>query len=67
MPESEFNSLMSGETVFHSVWESALMSCEIFNMVNENIKSIELLKPRNAETLIGIENMKKDLSDFKVK
>lgn len=66
MPQSEFNSLISGQIAIHSVWESALMSCEIMHMLDENCKTIALLDKKNDDTLVGIQKMDKDLKEFKV-
>lgn len=66
MPQTEFNALMSGTTPFHSVWESALMSCEVLHMTEENIKTIETFTTKNADTLVGIQTLNDDLIQFKV-
>lgn len=66
MPQSEFNALMSGQIAIHSVWESALMSCEILHMLDENCKTIVQLDKKSDETLEGIQTMDKDIADFKV-
>lgn len=64
MPKSEFNAFMTGQIAFHSVWESALMSCEMMHMLDENCKTITQLEKRNDETIDGIEQMDKDMTDF---
>lgn len=66
MPQNEFNALMTGTTAFHSVWESALMSCEVLHMTDENINTIEGLKTKSADTLQGIQALNDDLIQFKV-
>lgn len=66
MPQSEFNALMSGQIAIHSVWESALMSCEILHMLDENCKTIAQLDKKSDETLDGIQAMDKDIAEFKV-
>lgn len=66
MPQSEFNALMSGQIAIHSVWESALMSCEILHMIDENCKTMAQLEKKNNETLEGIQSMDKDIAEFKV-
>lgn len=66
MPQSEFNSLMSGQIAINSVWESALMHCEIMHMLDENCKTIKRLDKKNDETLDGIQQMDKDITEFKV-
>ncbi|XP_031623766.1 rab5 GDP/GTP exchange factor [Contarinia nasturtii] len=65
MPVSEFNALMSGQIAIHSVWESALMSCEMMHMLDENCKTITQLNKRNNETLDYIQQMDKDITEFK--
>lgn len=57
---------MSGQIAIHSVWESALMSCEIMHMLDENCKTIAQLDKKNNETLDGIQQMDKDITEFKV-
>lgn len=66
MPQSEFNALMSGQIAIHSVWESALMSCEMMHMLDENCKTITQLEKKNDETLESIQQMDKDITEFKV-
>lgn len=66
MPQHEFNALMSGAIPYHSVWESALMSCEVLHMVDENIKTIQAYQERNADTLQGVQALNDDLIQFKV-
>lgn len=66
MPQSEFNALMSGQIAIHSVWESALMSCEMMHMLDENCKTITQLEKKNDETMECIQQMDKDIAEFKV-
>lgn len=66
MPQIEFNALMSGQIAIHSVWESALMSCEMMHMLDENCKTITLLEKNNDDTLECIQQMTKDITEFKV-
>lgn len=66
MPQSEFNALMSGQMAIHSVWESALHFCEMMHMLNENCKTITQLEKRNNETVDGIQQMDKDMTEFSV-
>lgn len=66
MAQNEFNALMSGEMSGHSVWESALMSCEMMHMLDENCKTIENLEKKNKESLDGVQQLDKDITDFKV-
>lgn len=66
MPQGEFNALMSGQMSIHSVWESALMSCEMMHMLDENCKTITQLEKRNDETIDGIQQMDNDMTDFTV-
>lgn len=67
MPQSEFGALMSGQIAIHSVWESALMSCEILHMLEENCKTISQLEKKSDETLDGIQTMDSDIAAFKVR
>lgn len=66
MPQTEFNALMTGQIAIHSVWESALMSCEMMHMLDENCKTITQLDKKNDETLECIQQMTKDITEFKV-
>lgn len=66
MPQSEFNALMSGQIAINSVWESALMSCEMMHMLDENCKTITLLEKKNDDTLECIQQMTNDITEFKV-
>ncbi|XP_055317993.1 rab5 GDP/GTP exchange factor isoform X2 [Sitodiplosis mosellana] len=65
MPQSEFSALMTGQIAIHSVWESALMSCEMMHMLDENCKTIIQLDKKNDETLECIQQMTKDITEFK--
>lgn len=65
MPQTEFNALMSGQIAIHSVWESALMSCEMMHMLDENCKTMTTLEKRNAETLDGTQQLDKDINEFR--
>lgn len=67
MQQNDFESLMSGKKVIHSVWESALMACETLHLIDQNMKVMSALATRNNDTLKGIEAMKKDLFSLKVK
>lgn len=66
MPQTEFSALMSGQIAIHSVWESALMSCEMMHMLEENCKTIAVLEKKNAETLDGTQQLDKDITEFQV-
>lgn len=66
MPKSEFSALMTGQIAIHSVWESALMSCEVMHMLDENCKTITQLEKRNDETIDGIQQMDNEMRDFTV-
>lgn len=66
MPQGEFNALMSGQMAIHSVWESALLSCEMMHMLDENCKTVTQLEKRNDETTVGIQQMDEDMTDFTV-
>lgn len=66
MPEDEFKSLMSGEKIFSSAWESALMACESLHLISENMKTMSALNVTNENILKDIEIMNKDLDEFKV-
>lgn len=66
MPQSEFDALMSDQRTVHSVWESALLSCEIMYMLDENCKTIAQLEKKTDETLDGIQQMNVDMIEFKV-
>lgn len=66
MPQDEFDSLMSGEKVYSSAWESALMACESFHLISENLKTIESLDRRNAEVTTSVNVLNKDFDRLKV-
>lgn len=66
MPQSEFSALMTGQIAIHSVWESALMSCEVMHMLDENCKTIAQLEKRNDEIIDGIRQMDNEMTDFTV-
>lgn len=65
MPDDEFKQLMSGEKVCSSAWESALMACESLHLISENMKTMAGLKHRNSMLISGIDQMGKDVTDFK--
>lgn len=66
MPLSEFNALMSGKIVGHSVWESALMSCEMMHMLDENSKTIESLEQKCTDTAECLQQLNNEIIVFKV-
>lgn len=65
MPEEEFNSLMSGEKMCNSAWESALMACESLHLITENMKTMSKLNKRNDLLLKDIRDINQDLDNFK--
>lgn len=66
MPQNEFNALMSGKIVGHSVWESALMSCEMMHMLDENSKTIEAMEKKCTDTTECLQHLNDDIKGFKV-
>lgn len=66
MPQVEFNSLMSGQMAMYSVWESALLSCEIMHMLEENCKTMSNLERKNEETSDGVQQIDNDITSFAV-
>lgn len=65
MPQTEFNALMSGQIAIHSVWESALMSCEMMHMLDENCKTMNTMEKRNADTLDGTQKLDMEMNEFR--
>lgn len=66
MPQNEFNALMSGKMPAYSVWETALMSCEVLHSIENNCRKIDELRPRNTKILESIQSMSADMIEFKV-
>lgn len=66
MPQEEFDSMMSGEKVYSSAWESALMACESFHLISENLKTIETLDKRNDKVTTSAVELSKDFVRLKV-
>lgn len=66
MVKDEFDALMSGEKVYNSAWESALMACESLHLISENMKTMVILNDRNEQLSIKIDAMKTGLDLFKV-
>lgn len=66
MPQKEFNDLMAGAVPTHSVWDSALMSCEVVHMLDENMRTMTELAPKNESTAEGIKVINNDIVEFKV-
>lgn len=66
MPQNEFNALMTGKIVGHSVWESALMSCEMMHMLDENVKTIEVLDKKCTDTSESLQQLNNEINGFKV-
>lgn len=62
----EFNELMSCQQPVPSAWECALMACESFHLISENISSIKELSHRCTEMQRGITALDNDMVDFKV-
>lgn len=67
MPQNEFNALMSGTIVGHSVWESALMSCEMMHMLDENSNTIETLGKKCKDTSECLQQLSDEINGFKVR
>lgn len=67
MPQEEFNLLMSGEKIYSSAWESALMACESLHLISQNLKTIELLDHRNDEVTVSVDVLNKDFDRLKVR
>lgn len=66
MPQEEFDSLMSGEKVYSSAWESALMACESLHLISENLKTIETLDRRNDKVTTSVNVLNTDFDRLKV-
>lgn len=66
MTQEKFNAYMEGAKSFNSVWESALTSCETLRIISANMKTIEVLRAKNQETLIDARNMESELTIFLV-
>lgn len=66
MPQEEFESLMSGEKVYSSAWESALMACESLHLISENLKTIESLDRRNDKVTTSVNVLNTDFDRLKV-
>lgn len=66
MTADEFNSLMSGEKLYNTAWESALMACESLNLITENMKTMSTLNQKNENVSKGVDAFNKDLVNFKV-
>lgn len=66
MPQEEFDSMMSGEKVYSSAWESALMACESIHMISENLKTIKSLDHRNNEVTTSVNVLNLDFDRLKV-
>lgn len=64
LPADEFGALMSGEKVYSSAWESALLACESLHLISENMRKMEILNKRNDLVLKGIECLSNDLKVF---
>ncbi|XP_034481070.1 rab5 GDP/GTP exchange factor [Drosophila innubila] len=60
----EFEALMSGEQVYNTPWESALLACESLHLISENMKCMELLQKRNSMISTGITDFERELIDF---
>ncbi len=66
MPQEEFESLMSGEKVYSSAWETALMACESLHLISENLKTMEKLNQRNDKVTSSVDVLNKDFDRLKV-
>uniref|UniRef100_U5EY36 Putative rab guanine nucleotide exchange factor gef 1 n=1 Tax=Corethrella appendiculata TaxID=1370023 RepID=U5EY36_9DIPT len=64
IPQDEFNSLMSGEKVCNSAWESALMACESMHLITGNMKTMSNLSARNSDLRESIKKLSSDLNLF---
>ncbi|KAG4065771.1 hypothetical protein HA402_012449 [Bradysia odoriphaga] len=65
MPQEEFESMMSGEKVYSSAWETALMACESFHLVSENLKTMETLNERNDKVTTSVDVLNRDFDRLK--
>lgn len=66
MPQKEFNDLMSGFVPSHSVWDTALMSCEVFHILDENVNTTTQLMEKNQIVIDGIKAIHDDVAEFTV-
>jgi Rab5 GDP/GTP exchange factor len=66
MTTDEFNSLMSGEKVYTSAWESALMACENLHLISENKKTMQTLQKKNDDIFTEMKTLKEDMENYKV-
>lgn len=64
MTAEEFNTMMSGEKMYDTAWESALLACESFNLIAVDMKTMSTLSEKNDEISKGIESLKNDLINF---
>lgn len=65
MEQDEFDNLMSGEKVYSSAWESALMACESMHLIDENLKTMSSLLNKNDKNLNDINQLTVDMTNFK--
>lgn len=67
MSNHEFNELMSRQQPVPSAWDSALMACESFHLIAEDIGQIKELSRRCGELQKAISSLDRDMIDFKVR
>lgn len=66
MSVQEFNELMSHQQPVPSAWESALMACESFHLIAEDIGQIQELNRRCGDLQKAIWSLDSDMIEFKV-
>lgn len=66
LTQEEFNSLMSGNKVIHSGWETALMACESINQMTDNIKAMKELEDKNSKLNENISQFEIEVNKLKV-
>ena len=66
MSQDEFNSMISGKKVGSTAWETALMACESFHLISENMQTMADLHKKNDEFIRNVQDLKDDIASFNV-
>lgn len=64
--EHEFNDFMTHQQPVPSAWDCALMACESFHLITENVSSLNKLSRRCDELQKEITALDSDMMDFMV-
>jgi len=64
LPQAEFDSYMSGESIPPGSWEASLLMCEGIQTMSHNLKTLSDLSELQSKIMTDMEVMEKDMMEF---